>query len=419
MSTPSKLDIIRAAGQVQREIAAAGAGAGTSAAAATGTASTDQTVVADVHPPPSDNVTTRRRRQDPLEQITEELSDVQSDLRGEQRLLQHLRRVHYPEGEEFEDALDGDDLGDGVTPDTGDAVPGHPPFTPDWFAKVIGAAMAAASSTSTSGSSSRSTKLKITDRKLPDFWEWQPVAWFRLFDRHVKPFKPTQAETFDALLPLLSTEACKHVEPIVRSPGLDPYTRARSSLIRHFDKTPRDNARVFRRLESLGDMMPSDMLEHIYGLLPDPAVIYEVVFLDLLPAAARDAALQHSTLSAMASAADRIVREGSASPAVAPSQAISSVSSQFEDLSFGGDVAAVADRRPPRQASGAQRRPGQRQRQDTRQRSPRAPRFLCSNHLRWGKNAHRCADPSSCHMKDLIKPPSAARPSGNGQAGGQ
>ena len=83
-------------------------------------------------------------------------------------------------------------------------------------------------------------RLKITDRKLPDFWEWQRVAWFRLFDRHVAPFKPTQAETFDALLPLLSTAACKHVQPIVRSPGLDPYSRAKSSLIRHFDKTPRD-----------------------------------------------------------------------------------------------------------------------------------------------------------------------------------
>ena len=62
-------------------------------------------------------------------------------------------------------------------------------------------------------------------------------------------------------------------------------------------------------------MMPSDMLEHIMGLLPDPAVIYEVVILDLLPPAARDAALQHSSLSAMAAAADKIVKEGSTATA--------------------------------------------------------------------------------------------------------
>ena len=210
-----------------------------------------------------------------------------------------------------------------------------------------------------------------------------------------------------------------HVQPIVRSPGLDPYTCAQCSLIRHFDKTPRDHAREFRRLESLGDMMPSDMLEHIYGLLPDPMVIYEVVFLDLLPPAARDAALRHSTLSAMASAADKIVREGSAAPATAPTPGISAVASQFEDLSFDGDVTAIADRRPPRPAAGGRQRSDQRQRSGPR--SPRTPRFLCPNHLRWGRNAHRCTDPSSCHMKDLIKPPSASatRPSGNGRAGGQ
>ena len=228
-----------------------------------------------------------------------------------------------------------------------------------------------------------------------------------------RPFKPSQAETFDALLPLLSTAACKHVQPIVRSPGLDPYSRARSSLIRHFDKTPRDQAREFRRLESLGDMKPSDMLEHIYGLLPDPSVIYEVVFLDLLPPAARDAALQQSSLSAMAAAADKIVREGSSAPAAAPfpaSAAVSSVVAAVDDIRLDGDVAAVVSRRPQ-----ARQRP--------RQRSPRGPRFLFSSHARWGKNSFRCADPATCHMKDMIRPrleglPSS-RPQGNGRAGVQ
>ena len=167
MSTPSKLDIIRAVGQVQREIAASvGAGAGA------GTVSTDQAVV---HPPPDDNVTTRRRRQDPLEQMSsaqDELSEVQSDLRGDQQLLQRLCQVHYPDGEEFEDGLGEGGIDDDVNPDpdpgAGDSAP---PFIPDWFAKVIGAAVAAASSATSSNPSSRSTKLKITDRKLPDFWE--------------------------------------------------------------------------------------------------------------------------------------------------------------------------------------------------------------------------------------------------------
>ena len=185
---------------------------------------------------------------------------------------------------------------------------------------------------------------------------------------------------------------------------MDPYTRAKVSLIRHFDKTPRDLARECRKLDSLGDMMPSDMLEHIYGLLPDPSVIYEVVFLDLLPPAARNATLQHSSLPAMAAAADKIVLEGSS---VAPVPSVAAVASAAASLAI-EDVSAISSQR------------GQR----SRERPPRALRFLCSAHARWGKNAHRCGDPSSCHMKDLIRPrqdqplPPRAAP-GNGRAGRQ
>ena len=236
------------------------------------------------------------------------------------------------------------------------------------------------------------------------------MAWFRLFDRHVAPFKPSQAQKFDALLPLLTTAACKHVQPVVRSPGLDPYTRAKVSLIRHFDKTPRDLARECRKLDSLGDMLPSDMLEHIYGLLPDPKIIYEVIFLDLLPPAARHAALQHSYLPAMATAADKIILEGAtASPSVA---SVSELAAATASLAV-EDISAVTSGRSQQPSRG----------RDRDSRPPRALRFLCSNHARWGRNAHRCGDPATCHMKDLIRPRQEGLPlsrpaSGNGQAGG-
>ena len=159
--------------------------------------------------------------------------------------------------------------------------------------------------------------------------------------------------------------------------------------------------------------MPSDMLEHIYGLLPDPAVIYEIIFLDLLPPAAKDAALQHSSLPAMAAAADKIVLEGSPASAVA---AVAEVSSAAAALAL-DEISAVSSTR------------GQpRGRDRDRDRPPRALRFLCSNHARWGRNSFRCADPSTCHMKDLVRPrqlpqdqpssSSRAAP-GNGRAGRQ
>ena len=111
--------------------------------------------------------------------------------------------------------------------------------------------------------------------------------------------------------------------------------------------------------------MPTDMLEHIYGLLPDPRVIYEVIFLDLLPPAAKDAALQHSSLDAMAAAADRIVIEGS--PATAPS--VSEVTAAVSALAV-DEVAAISQRPTSSSARGRDARDA---------RPPRALRFLCSN----------------------------------------
>ena len=166
-------------------------------------------------------------------------------------------------------------------------------------------------------------------------------------------------------------------------------------------------------MSSLGDMLPSDMLEHLYGLLPDPKVIYEVIFLDLLPPAAKDAALQHKSLAAMAAAADKIVLEGSPAAAASP-VSVAAVASSMAAVAL-DDVGAVSR---PRHPSSSRRRGD-----DGRQ--PRALKFLCSAHARWGRNAFRCADPSSCHMKDLIRPrqvdaPPPLRSSpGNDRAGRQ
>ena len=140
-----------------------------------------------------------------------------------------------------------------------------------------------------------------------------------------------------------------------------------------------------------------------------------MVFLDLLPPAAKDAALQHSSLSAMAAAADKIVQEGSPAAGLAANVAsVSEVATAAAALAL-DDISAVArtDRRPS-SSLGCE--------QDSR--PPRALRFLSSNHARWGRNAYRCSDPSTCHMRDLIRPrhPPVA-PSqtvqGNGRAGRQ
>ena len=127
------------------------------------------------------------------------------------------------------------------------------------------------------------------------------------------------------------------------------------------------------------------------GLMPDPDVLFEVVLLDLLPANARDAALQHKMLDAMAATADLIVAENAvaaAAPAVASVSAVDSADS----------VNAVS--------------------------SPSSsPPDLCQVHAKYGKAAYKCANPSSCRMKNIIRQrPPSARPSpapGNAKAGGR
>ena len=176
MATPSKLDILRAAGKVQQGLAKDAAGE----------------VVADVHPPATDifaNVTSRcggpgAAAVDPVDQISraqDELQDVNAQLGADRDLLQHLRGASNPDTEtefeeEFADAEDAhgrggidDDVGPPPTQDrvrfnlgasgfpssrgTGTAAPeAQDSFSPEWLSTVIGAAVAAATSAMASSS---------------------------------------------------------------------------------------------------------------------------------------------------------------------------------------------------------------------------------------------------------------------------
>ena len=162
------------------------------------------------------------------------------------------RRIHG-EGLAFGAA---DDLGASFV-DDGDDFPDSPP---PWLSQVINAAVTAAATAvaaipqrSSQSSSTRSpmAPTKLSDRKVPDFWESKPEEWFRIFDAHLDFFKPSQDASFNTLLPLLTPAALSKMTPILRVPGLDPYTRAKATLLKHFAKTPRDLARELRELRSL------------------------------------------------------------------------------------------------------------------------------------------------------------------------
>ena len=285
--------------------------------------------------------------------------------------------------------------------DDGASFDGLPDTPPAWLAQVINAAVSAAATAVAALPQrpaiqrSAMAPTKLSDRKVPDFWESKPEEWFRIFDAHLAFFQPTEEASFNTLLPLLTPAALSKMTPTLRVPGLNPYSRAKATLLKHFAKTPRDLARELRELRSLGDSTPSEILAHMRGLMPDPDVFFEVVLLDLLPPNARDAALQHSSLDDMAAAADLIVAENAVAAA---SPAISAVSDNAVLASSSVEhVAAVAS------TSG-----------------------LCPTHARYGKAAYRCTDPAHCRMKNVIrqrpsvpKPSSSPSPQGNARAGGR
>ena len=318
---------------------------------------------------PHVNVNTRRRR------------DFMADADA-------IHTDDFQEGGGVEDDLDGSFLGDGF--------PANPP---PWLSQVINAAVTAAATAVAalpprgSAQSARSSMAptKLSDRKVPDFWESKPEEWFRIFDAHLAFFGPTEEACFNTLLPLLTPAALSKMTPILRIPGRNPYTRAKTTLLKHFAKTPRDLCRELRELRSLGDSTPSEMLAHIRGLMPDPDVFFEVVLLDLLPANARDAALQHKSLDAMAAAADLIVAENAVAAA---SPAVSSVSLGDSDAAV---VNAITNAVSP------------------------SPSDLCQVHAKYGKTAYRCASPATCRMKNIIRqrPPStrSSPAPGNSKAG--
>ena len=114
--------------------------------------------------------------------------------------------------------------------------------------------------------------------------------------------------------------------------------------------------------------------------VPDNA-LFEAIFIDLLPADARNAAVKHDVLEDMAEAADKVLAEAPASTV------ISSL-----DHSCDGAVAQIT--------------------QPTKKTKDPS---LCYVHNRYGREAYRCASPRNCRMKDVISKPAQ----GNAKAGRQ
>ena len=206
--------------------------------------------------------------------------------------------------------------------------------------------------------------------------------WFRLFDGQF-PDTMSEDSRFNALLNHLPSAALPFVDHVLRAPGENPFTRAKTCLIRHYEVSPRDRAQTLRSLSSLGDKTPSEMLHYMRSLLPGypDNPLFEAIFIDLLPANARDAAVKHEVLEDMAEAADKVLAEAPAASTV------SAIDCPVDSPRYLAQVTHLP-------------------------RKPKDP-TLCYIHNHYGRSAYKCASPGTCRVKGVTTKPA----SGNSNAG--
>ena len=226
------------------------------------------------------------------------------------------------------------------------------------------------------------------DRRVPDFWEQAPAAWFRILDRHFTTSAGrqnlTEAHKFDLLLPLLQGPAVKLVLRLVHNPPDNVFTVAKDTLVRHFSKTPEDMAAELHGLSSFGERTAIEHLEHMRSLQPnDPeTALFRHIFLQCVPSHVRPSVSSIQDLSEMAKATDTALATTPATLAV----------SMVGDCAVDCGVDAVS---LPRD---------------------KLSDGLCFIHARYGQDAHKCAS-NLCKMRKTIK--KKVRGSGNAPAGGQ
>ena len=244
------------------------------------------------------------------------------------------------------------------------------------------------------GKSSAGTST-ATRKKVPDFWEARPAAWFRIFESH-HTANMTQMDKFDAMLPFLTPAALTQIDHLIDAPPADAYLEYKKALVFHFKRHKFDMANELLSLTSLGDKTPLDMLRYMRSLQPgEPEVTsFPVIFLNLLPANARDAALHYEAIDDMAEAGQKVLVAPKSTPAVV--RAVSFDAAEMVSNPMYEYTPSVRPlRTPPTQDS----------------------KNLCSIHEKHGSSAYSCAAPLTCKMKHVIK--QRPKKSGNGPAGRQ
>ena len=129
--------------------------------------------------------------------------------------------------------------------------------------------------------------------KLPAFWESSPAAWFvhaeSLLALHRVEDDAFRYHHVVAALP--SSVAAKLVGLLTNPPATGRYNALKAQLLYSFSLSEAERANELFALNGLGARRPSELMEHMLGLLGtnDPSFLFQHLFLRQLPAPVRAA----------------------------------------------------------------------------------------------------------------------------------
>lgn len=248
--------------------------------------------------------------------------------------------------------------------------------------------------------------------RIPPFWRAQPKLWFAQFEAVIAPYKTSDEQKYNLVIPVLERTDIEQVSDIIcKPPGAGKYKALKSRLLSVYEES---ESRQFQKLLGgleLGDQKPSQLLRVMRDLsgnkVPDDAL--KVLWMGHLPSQVR-AVLSvntESSLDTLAMMADKMMEHTDRHIAeVSPNTPSTStqdlqfnlLSKQIEKLTL--EIAALReDRSSYRRKPFRNTRPF-RSRTKSRSKSrsgmkPGDPDWECFYHHRFGDKARKCISPCS------------------------
>ena len=150
--------------------------------------------------------------------------------------------------------------------------------------------------------------------KAPAFWTTNTTAWFVRLEAAFSTHQPPITNDFHHVKKLLlNSETSRRVQAVIEHPQQsEKYVELKNALLTVFEATQLQNDTTHLHLKGPGDRRPSELLQHMWSLNPDPKTLFHALFLHQLPPEVQRTLAQSADTDwdTLAKTADHIVENG-------------------------------------------------------------------------------------------------------------